>query len=197
MLNLTLPKILSLLSTWGYALILPISIIEGPIVAVIAGFLVSLEQLNFFGVYFILLVGDFFGDLLYYYIGRWGHGPLAQRIVARLGATPERRHRLEEAFHKHSFKVLLLNKTQAAGGFVLYYAGAVRMPLGRFLWINVLGSIPKIAFFEVIGFYFGKSYFIIQKYLNYAGLVMLLIPLGLLAIYWLIRRYAKKEEPEI
>lgn len=197
MLNLTLPKIFSLLSVWGYVLILPIAIVEGPIISVISGFLASLGQLNFIVVFWVLLGADFLGDLLYYYLGRWGHGPLAQRIVARLGVTPEKKKRLEASFRKHSSKILLLNKTQATGAFILYYSGAIRMPLFRFLWINVLGSIPKVILFETIGFYFGKSYFKIQTYIDYAGLVLLLIPLGLLTIYWLLRRYAKKEAPVI
>jgi len=192
MLNITLPKILALMSVWGYAIILPIAIVEGPIITVISGFLVSLGRLNFILVFLVLLLADFLGDLLYYSIGRWGHGPWAKKIITKLGASQERRNRLEEVFRKHSLKILLLNKTQAAGAFILCYAGAIRMPLFRFLWINVLGSFPKIAFFETIGFYFGKSYSKIQTYLDYAGLVMMLIPLSLLVFYWLLRRYTKK-----
>lgn len=197
MLNLTLPEIFSLLSVWGYAIILPIAILEGPIIGVISGFLVSLGQLDFIVVFLVLMLADFLGDLLYYSIGRWGHGSSVKWITSKLGATPERKRRLEEAFRKHSAKILLLNKTQVTGAFILYYSGAIRMPLFRFLWINVLGSIPKIALFETIGFYFGRSYSKIQTYIDYAGLILLLIPLGLLMIYWLLRRYAKKEAPVI
>lgn len=180
-------QIIALISTWGYMMILPIAIVEGPIISVISGFLVSLGHLHWFVTYLVLMLGDMMGDTLYYYLGRWGHRPLVRRMVAKVGITPERMSKLEIGFQKHNLKILLFNKTQAAGAIVLYFAGAIRMPFWRFLWINILGSMPKIALLEIIGFYFGKSYTRITTYLDYFGLLTFLIPLGLLGIYWYIR----------
>ena len=192
MLNLTLANIIALFTTWGYIIILPIAVLEGPIVSVIAGFLSSLGVFHFWIAYLILMLADFLGDLLYYGIGYLGHGPYIQRFVNAIGATPERLARLKKGFHKHDFKILMLNKTQAAGAIVLYFSGLIRMPLSRFLWINVLGSIPKVGFFLAIGFYFGKSYATINNYLDYTGMITFMIPIVLLAAYWLFKRYSKK-----
>lgn len=194
MLNLTVPKIIALLLSWGYVLILPIAIVEGPIITIVVGFLVSLGHFNFFVAYLVLILADALGDLLYYGIGRWGHGPWVRKLIAYIGATHERMERLEKKFRRHDFKILMLNKTQAMGALVLYFCGSIRMPLGRFLWINILGSIPKIAFFEIVGFYFGKSYVRLQSYLDFAGIITFLIPVILLIIYWLSRCYSKKTE---
>jgi membrane protein DedA with SNARE-associated domain len=106
--------------------------------------------------------------------------------------TPERLEKFNEAFNKHAVKILLINKTQALGSLTLYYAGAVRMPMVRFLWVNAVGTIPKVILFEVVGYYFGESYQNIDKYLGYAGWATLAIPVLLLVGYWLFRLYSKK-----
>lgn len=188
---LTLEGTMALLSTWGYALLLPVAIVEGPIVGIFAGFLVSLGQMNWLIVFLVLFVGDLIGDVIYYYIGRWGHGPWAHRVAARFGMTPERLEKFEAAFHKHAVKILLINKTQALGSLTLYYAGAVRMPMRRFLWINVVGTVPKVILFEVIGYYFGESYRSLDTYIGYAGWATLAIPVTLLVGYFIFKRYSK------
>ncbi|HEV7449619.1 MAG TPA: DedA family protein [Candidatus Paceibacterota bacterium] len=189
---LTLQGSLAILSTWGYVLLLPLAIIEGPIIGIFAGFLVALGQMNWLIVFVVLFVGDMIGDVIYYYIGRWGHGAWATRLAARFGMTPERLEKFNEAFNKHAVKILLINKTQALGSLTLYYAGAVRMPMVRFLWVNAVGTIPKVILFEVVGYYFGESYQNIDKYLGYAGWATLAIPVLLLVGYWLFRLYSKK-----
>lgn len=188
---LTLEGTVALLSAWGYAILLPVAIVEGPIVGIFAGFLVSLGQMNWLIVFLILFAGDMIGDVIYYYIGRWGHGPWAHRVAARFGMTPERLQKFEAAFHKHAVKILLINKTQALGSLTLYYAGAVRMPMRRFLWINVVGTVPKVILFEVIGYYFGESYRSLDTYIGYAGWATLAIPVLLLAGYYIFKRYSK------
>lgn len=188
---LTLEGTVALLSAWGYAILLPVAIVEGPIVGIFAGFLVSLGQMNWLIVFLILFAGDMIGDVIYYYIGRWGHGPWAHRVAARFGMTPERLQKFEAAFHKHAVKILLINKTQALGSLTLYYAGAVRMPMRRFLWINVVGTVPKVILFEVIGYYFGESYRSLDTYIGYAGWATLAIPVLLLAGYFIFKRYSK------
>jgi membrane protein DedA with SNARE-associated domain len=187
----TLEGSIALLSTWGYAVLLPLSIVEGPIVGIFAGFLVSLGQMNWLIVFLILFAGDMIGDVIYYYVGRWGHGPWAHRLAARFGMTPERLEKFDAAFQKHAVKILLINKTQALGSLTLYYAGAVRMPMLTFLWVNTVGTIPKAALFLAVGYYFGESYRSIDRYIGYAGWVTLAIPVVLLLGYWAFKRYFK------
>ncbi len=188
----SLSNAVALLSTWGYVILFPLAVVEGPIIGIVAGFLISLGQMSWLGVFLVLFVGDIVGDVAYYYIGRWGHGPWAERLAARFGATQEKQERFKEAFNKNDVKILLINKTQALGSITLYYAGALRMPMLRFLWINAVGTAPKVLLFEVVGYFFGQSYMQISKYLNYIGFATLLIPVALIAAYLLFKRYGKR-----
>ncbi len=188
----SLGNAVALLSTWGYVILFPLAVVEGPIIGVVAGFLISLGQMGWIPVFVVLFVGDMVGDVIYYYIGRFGHGPWAERLAARFGATPERQATFKEAFLKHDVKILLINKTQALGSITLYYAGALRMPMMRFLWINVVGTVPKVILFEVMGYFFGESYMRISKYLDYIGFATLLIPVLLIVGYILFKRYGKR-----
>lgn len=189
--------ILSTIQTWGYGIILVLSIVEGPLVAIVAGFLVSTGELHWLTAFLVLMLGDFVGDALYYYVGYVGHGPVVERIARRIGVTDARMRALEQAFKKHDWKILLINKTQAIGSVVLYYGGAARMNFWRFQWINTIGSIPKVALFQIVGFYFGTGLSQLQTYLTWTACATLLIPLGLLAAYgafvWYGRRSDKKE----
>lgn len=189
-------QILAAIETWGYAVIFPLSVLEGPLVAIVAGFLVSLGRLNWLLTFIVLMLGDFIGDAIYYYLGYLGHGPIVEPIARRIGVTDARLRALERAFKKHDWKILLINKTQAIGSVVLYYGGAVRMGFWRFQIINTLGSLPKVALFQLIGYYFGSSLLQLQTYLSWAGFVTLLIPIGLLAAYFFFRRYARKKDIE-
>lgn len=188
--------IIAVIATWGYVVIFPLSVIEGPVVAVIGGFLVSLGTLNWFLLYIILMLGDIVGDALYYALGRYGHGPIGQHIARWIGITPHRFNALSRAFHKYDTRILLWNKAQALGSVVLYFAGAARMSFWRYMVVNTLGSAPKIALFQVIGYYFGRSFVQIQTYLDYAALASLILPVVLLVLYYALRWYARSKELE-
>lgn len=63
---------IQLLLTYKYIILIPLSIIEGPIVTVICGFLVTLKFFNPFLVYVVMVLGDIVGDGLIYYMGYSG-----------------------------------------------------------------------------------------------------------------------------
>ena len=52
----------------------------------------------------------------------------------------------------------MVGKTQALGSPILVAAGIAKAPFGKYILYNTLGSLPKVILFQVIGYYFGKSY---------------------------------------
>src|SRR5258706_2857858 len=63
--------ILNLLYNYSYIILFPLVVIEGPIVTVIAGFLVSIGFMSFTPAYMTIVVGDLTGALLYYSVWCW------------------------------------------------------------------------------------------------------------------------------
>jgi membrane protein DedA with SNARE-associated domain len=190
--GISLDTIFHWVSTYHYVILLPIAIIEGPIISVIAGFLVSLHQLNLWAAFGILVLGDAIGDVGLYSLGRWGKKSVIDRWGPRLGLTPKRMEKIEALFKKHAKKTLLFGKWGHAFGFpILVTAGAAKEPFGEFITVSLAGTIPKTLFLLLIGFYFGASYTLIDKYFTYAilGIVAVVAIAGV--AYWYFSKTAK------
>ena len=171
-------------------MVFPIAVAEGPIISVLSGFLVWGGVFNLYIVFFVLLFGDLVGDSIYYLIGRYGGRRLIHKVM---GSNENRLENLEKRFHRQDWKILLLGKTQAIGSVILIASGIVNMSYSRFIIYNIMGSVPKIIIFMLIGYYFGKAYLTINTYMGYFALVWLILALGILAMFLYIRKYIKEK----
>ena len=173
-------------------MLFPIAVIEGPVAAIIAGALTASNEFNGVVVFVLLVVADLTGDTIYYSLGRWGHDKLLASIGKHVGLTRERISPLREGFKKNDWKLLIVGKTQAFGSVILYFAGAVQMSFGRFLFYNLLVTLPKILIFELIGYFFGESLIRSAKVLDYFSFITLGIAVALIATYWISKRYLER-----
>ena len=82
---------IQLLLTYKYLILIPLAIIEGPIVAVIVGFFTTMHIFNFILSYVILVLGDIIGDGLIYYIGYSG-----KRLLKYFRVTDEKLEKAKE-----------------------------------------------------------------------------------------------------
>ncbi len=187
-----LQTISQLFTHYGYVIVFPIAVIEGPTISIISGFFISLKIFNPYIVFLVLAVGDLVGDTLYYILGRYAGQWFILHIGKYVGITKERITLTEKYFHKNDWKILLFGKTQAIGSVLLFVAGVVRVKYSRFISYNILGTIPKTILFLIIGFYFGKTYVTSSKYLDYFSLVWLLLSVVLIAVYIYVKKYIKK-----
>ncbi len=188
-----LSQLAPLVSQYGYAVLFPIAVVEGPAVTIVAGALVASEQFNGLTVFLMLVAADLVGDALYYSLGRWGHTPFLERLEKRLSLTQERFRPLEEGFRKHDWKFLLIGKTQPFGSIILYFAGATKMPIGRYMLFNLLATAPKVLLFEGIGYFLGASIARSMKYFDYLTLVLFGVAAILLYGYYRIKKYLRNE----
>ncbi|MDR3546727.1 MAG: DedA family protein [Candidatus Pacebacteria bacterium] len=194
--HLTAIRLFLLLLQYGYLLLFPIAVIEGPVAAIVAGALVASGALNGYVVFAVLIVADLTGDMIYYSLGRWGHVHMVERISSRLGLTGERLKPLREEFHKNDWKVLLIGKTQGLGAIILYFAGATHMRLRKFLSWNLIGTLPKVLIFMLVGYLFGQSLLHSQRYFDYITFTTFGLGLFLLAAYWYFKRYMERNVGE-
>jgi membrane protein DedA with SNARE-associated domain len=191
-------RVIPLIARYGYAVLLPVAVVEGPTVAAITGALVALGQLDPIVSCLLLVVADLVGDALYYALGRYGHGPISNWINKRLRITPERLRPLAQRFHDNDWKLIMIGKTQALGGIILYFAGASRMAFGRYMALNLIGTFPKVILFQLIGYtlgyFFGASVLHSTRYVDFVTASLFTFALILLAgSYWLVRRRLFKD----
>lgn len=182
--------IVILLLRYQYWILLPAAVVEGPIVATLSGFLVSLGVFQILPAFLILVAGDILGDTLYYALGFWSRVRGIPSWLKYIGITEDRVRKLESYFDAHGEKIVLLSKTQAIGAAILFSAGVGKMPFRKYLLYNALGTIPKVLLFGLIGVYFGKGYSQIKIYIDYAGMASFLLALFLIGIYVFVRKYA-------
>ncbi len=187
--SLSLGTVLAWLLAYRYAILFPLTILEGPIVTIIAGFLAAGGVFNFWLVYLIAVAGDLVGDVIYYALGRWG-GQGLRRWGHYVGVTAAHLERVERHFENHSGKTLLWGKlTHAIGWITLASAGLARLPIKNFLWFNLLGTLPKTMIFLLLGYFFGYNYQAIDNYFDRAVLVTLaLIVIGVILYLYTTRR---------
>jgi len=187
----TLDSLIQLLVTYKYYLLLPISIVEGPIVSVIAGFLCSKGMLSLFVTYSILILGDLIGDTLYYSIGRWGGRPFIRKWGKFFRIQEDKLLHTENHFKRHAGKTLVLGKTQALGGIILVAAGLGKMPYLKFILLNLAVTLVKSFALLILGYYYGHAYKLIDHYFGIYGVAMLVLMTFGILFYFIFRRKKK------
>ena len=190
---ISLPQIIEWLLVYRYIVLFPIMVIEGPIITIIAGFLASLDLLNLYITYAIIVVADLTGDFIYYSIGRWGRERFVDRWGKYIGLNKNQVVKVEAHFQKHQKKTLIFGKlSHAIGGPILVAAGIARVPVWEFFWVNFIATLPKSFIFLFIGYHFGQAYVRFDRYLDYLTLTVLILGLLILLIYYSYNRYKYK-----
>ncbi len=180
---------------YKYIVLFFVTIIEGPIVTIIAGFLISLGHLNFLLSYILIVIADLTGDSIYYSFGRWGKKRFINKYGKYFGMTTERVLRIEKHFEKHSGKTLFLGKvSHGIGAVFLVAAGMAEMPYQKFLWYNFIATIIKSLILILIGFYFGQALVKINSIFEFAAALSISIGLAFAFGYFIYSRRKKSIE---
>ncbi len=190
---LSFPQVIEWLMVYGYLILFPLIVVEGPIVSITAGFLSSINILNIFIVYPVVVMADLIGDIFYYSIGRWG----GKRFLHKYGKFFRLNERiidkLEAHFKKHTKKTIIIGKiSHAFGAPILVSAGIARVRIYEIFWSNFVVTIPKYLILLSIGYYFGQAYVSFDKYLDYLSLVIVVIGIIALLIYYIYRNHKEK-----
>jgi membrane-associated protein len=187
-----LENILYLLSQYKYLILFPLAIVEGPILAVIAGFLCMGGFLNVFIVYPVIVFGDIIGDTLVYMFGRWGVPPFIKRIAKTFGIKPERMDKVRAYFDANPKKTIALSKiTLGIGVAGIYLAGNARIPYQRFILICLITSALQYVVYLSIGMLFGSAYKQISHYLDFFAAFTVVTVLSVILLYF-VRSIRKK-----
>ena len=182
---IALDTIAHLIQAHPYLVLFPLSVIEGPIVTVIAAWLLRDSLWDLAGVTLICIAGDLLGDVALYALGRRVPG-MSAKWRRRLHMTDDRIARMKAHFDQHGVVTIALGKlTHSAGFAVLLAAGAVHMPFGRFFMWNLVATLPKTLAFVLVGYAFGAAYGAVDAWFFRLTLVSLAVILAA-GGFWLL-----------
>jgi len=187
-----LENIFHLLLLYKYIILFPLAIVEGPILAVIAGFLCIQGYLNIFICYPIIVFGDIVGDSLCYSLGRWGVPNFVKKITKIIGFNFNNIEKVKTYFDTNPNKTISLSKILLGIGIAgIYIAGNVRIPYFRFIRICVITSALQYIFYLGIGLLFGNAYQQISHYLDFFAAFTIVVTLAFLVLF-MIQSIRKK-----
>ena len=188
-------SLIPLIEHYRYLILFPLAAVEGPVVALVVGFLISLGYLSFIPAYIILLFGDIIPDTIYYYLGRFGnYNKIKAKYFKSNGIISSNIHILEHLWNNHGQKTMFFSKL-AYGLSIpfLISAGLVNMTLKKFLSYTIPVTIFQYALLVVIGYYLGQSYSLATKYITYGGLFFGGVLIIFVGSYFFIYKYAKTQ----
>lgn len=175
--------LVGLLAAYQYPIVVIGTILQGPVIMLGGGFLLRLGTFDFWPLYFSLLVGDFIGDIIWYWIGRSAAEPFLRRFGHIFGVTRRVFEKMENAFHQHDAKILFISKVTMGFGFALatlMAAGATKVPFKKYLILNLLGGFIWTGLLVFVGYFFGNFYYVVDESLRTTSLIASLTILLLL-----------------
>jgi membrane-associated protein len=159
--------IIYLLSHYKYLVLLPLAIVEGPVIAIVAGFLCTKGLMEPVPAYFIIVTGDVTGDSLCYLLGRTGTPQFVKKAVRFFGINDKKMASAKSVFAHHPVKAVALSKIiLGIGPAGIYMAGKTGVPFKKFLMICLFTSAIQYIFYLGSGLLFGQAYERINHYLN-------------------------------
>ncbi len=154
-----LDSITTIVIEYRYWILVPLSFLEGPVVAFVAGTLAAAGYFNIYLLGLLFFVRDVGLDGVYYAIGYYGAGTrLAKRLMAKLGITEDHLSEVEKLWEHHPGKTMFLGKLSygIASAFIVV-AGVVRMPLRLFFGYGIMVVIVQYGTLLLLGYFFGNA----------------------------------------
>lgn len=152
--------ITQLILQYRYWILIPLSLLEGPVVAFVAG---TLASVGYFSIYFLAIlffVRDVGLDGVYYAIGHFGgRTHFARRMLAKLGVTDDHLESVRVLWEKRPGWTMLIGKLSygIASAFIVV-AGIVKMPLRKFFTYGILVAILQYGTLLLLGYFLGASF---------------------------------------
>jgi len=188
--------ILTLLQDHGYAIILLLMIIDGPIVAYAAAFAAALGFFNIYVILILSVLGNLIPDIILYSIGRSMRTKNITKVLNFLGLTNKKIEIIEGKLKRNLKKTLIFSKLVPPLPVpAMMLSGFVKVNFKRFFLITTIFNIFASIIFVASGYYSG---FATNNTLEYFKLQEILLPLLIILVViiyffikWLYKKMAK------
>jgi membrane protein DedA with SNARE-associated domain len=188
-------EIFQFLQHYGYFIMLPLMIIEGPVVTLLAAMMASLGAFNVFVVLILSIAGDMIGDILLYAVGyKYGIG-FVRGFGRYMGITEKLVNRMEKYFLRHGGKTIFAVKSTTGLCWATFVAaGIVKMDFKKFVKNSFYGGIVWSGFLVFMGYFYGYLWREIRDYIKWIGWV---IPVVAIATFAVITIYKNKKAKKL
>lgn len=187
-------QIFSFLQHYGYFIMLPLMILEGPVVTILAATLAALGAFNVWIVFGLSVAGDIIGDVILYAVGyHWGMS-FVRRIGKYVGITESLVVRMEKYFARHGGKTIFAVKSTTGLCWATFTAaGIIKMDFRKFVRYSFLGGLVWSGFLVVMGYFYGYLWREIKQAIEWIGWVMMVLVALTIAVATLYKnREARK-----
>ncbi len=184
-------------SSWGYAGIFLFMLLESSSVPIpsevilpFSGYLVSLGLLNMWVVVLVSTVAGIAGSMIDYYVGMKGTVALERRkILDRALFGKVRFEMVERWFDKYGVAAVFLSRmVPAFRTLVSFPAGAVKMPLRKFVPYTMAGCLIWNIVLVYLGFYVGINWREVASVSHYLILGAVAALLLTFVTFWIRRK---------
>jgi membrane protein DedA with SNARE-associated domain len=190
----------NLILEYRYWILIPLSFIEGPIIAFVAGALAALNYFNIYALAILFFVRDVGMDIVYYAIGYfWGKFPSVHSFLRNIGVTDDHIEDVKALWLRRPALTLFLGKL-AYGISVAFIvaSGILKMPFRLVLLYGSIVAVLQYGSLLLIGYFLGVSFGgTVEKILINMQYVLGAAMLALVAYFaftWRMRRKFFKEE---
>lgn len=182
---MTFAQAVQLILEYRYWIIVPLSFIEGPIVAFIAGALALLGYFNPYGMFAFLLARDVTVDSCMYFIGKYGgQTRFAQKLLQKVRFTDNYLQDVRKLWDEHPLRTMFFSKlSYGLSATFLVVAGIVGMPFGVFFRYGFLVAVMQYGLLFILGYYVGQSFNSFGNTLNDILFALGIISLFIIAYY--------------
>jgi membrane protein DedA with SNARE-associated domain len=155
-----------------------------------AGFLVYKGNLDFFAVVIVATIACIAGSLISYYIGMKGaHILIERRIIGRVLISENQLSIVVGWFNRYgSIMVAVSRMIPIFRTLISFPAGAVRMPLKKFIIYTTLGSLAWNVLLIYVGYFLGTKWQQVVGVLNNLVYIVIAASAVAFAIYLLYRK---------
>lgn len=175
----------------GYFLIFLIMIVEGPIMTVAAAFAASLGYFNIWVIFILSDLADLVCDALFYSVGHVTRKKFLDKYT-NLFQEKSYLKKIEDKYREHPGKTIFLLKMSPFVTPGLMAAGAVKVPLKKYIYWNLVNNVPRTIFFVAIGYFFGVFAKSILHYYNNISYYAFFLIVLILVIYFGWKKLSSK-----
>ena len=151
--------ITELILQYRYWILIPLSLIEGPVVAFVAGTLAAVGYFNLYLLAIFFFIRDVGLDGIYYAVGHFGgHTQFAKRMLVKLHITDDHLEQVRLLWVRRPFITMFIGKLSygIASAFIVV-AGTVKMPLGTFFGWGAVVAVLQYGTLLFLGYFLGES----------------------------------------